>query len=105
MFGERKVNLRLTDRARTFVERFKASSNLKSPILSIGWGRFGRESEERWSIGLYDRSDLREGWRGIAPDFDFIVIQEWILDAVDNKVLDIDGKKGVATVEPQPEKS
>lgn len=100
MFGERKVNLQLSGRAREFIERYKAVSGLRSPILGLTWGRFSEESEERWSIGFYDRKDVREGWLGITPEFEFVVIQEWILDAVQNRVMDVDGDQGIVTFEP-----
>lgn len=100
MFGERKVNLQLTERAREFIERYKATCGLRSPILGLTWGRFSKEPEERWSIGFYDRKDLREGWLGITPEFEFVVIQEWVLNAVDNRVMDVDGDKGVVTFDP-----
>jgi hypothetical protein len=99
MFGERKINLQLTQRTREFLDRFKAKSKLDSPILGISWSRVSNESNERWTIGLYDRKDVREGWLGIAPEFEFIVIQEWVLDELDDKVLDFDDARGVVTIE------
>ena len=104
MFGERKVNLLLTTRTQEFLDRFKAKSKLNSPILGIGWSRVSRETTERWTIGLYDRKDVREGWLGIAPEFEFIVIQDWILDELDNKTLDFDDAAGTVTVEPIKER-
>jgi len=101
VFGERKVNLQLTERAKEFIERYKAKTNLKSPILSIGWAKFNRETEERWYVGFQDRNDVREGWVGIAPDFEFVVVQEWILDQMDDRVLDIDDGRGMVTVQPR----
>jgi hypothetical protein len=103
MFGERKVNLQLTDRAREFIEHSKASAKLKSPILSIGRVRFSGDTEDRWTIGFYERSDVREGWRGITPHFDFVVIQEWILDALDSKTLDVIDENGRAKIELKSE--
>jgi hypothetical protein len=100
MFGEQKVNLRVTDRTRAFLDRFKARSRLDDPVLGISWGRVGHETDERWTIGLYDRKDLREGWLGIAPDFDFVVVQDWALKALDDKVLDFDEDTGIVTVAP-----
>jgi hypothetical protein len=75
-------------------------SNLRSPVLSIGWSRFNQEPGERWFVGFYDRKDVREGWLGVAPEFEFVVIQEWILDAVDNRVMDIDDDRGTVTFDP-----
>ena len=100
MFGERQINLQLTERANDFIERNKVKSGLQSPILGLGWGTFSKESEERWSIGFYGRKDVREGWLGITPTFEFVVIQEWILDAVDNRIMDIDHDKGIVTFDP-----
>ena len=100
MFGERKVNLQLTERTREFLNRFKAKSKLSSPILGIAWSQVSRETTERWTIGLYDRKDVREGWLGIAPEFEFVVIQDWILGELDNKTLDFDDDAGTVTVEP-----
>jgi len=101
MFGERKVNLQLSKRTQAYLERFKANSKLSDPVLGLAWAGIPGETEERWTIGLYDRKDIREGWMGITPEFDFIVIQEWVLDQVDNKVLDFDERTGTITLEAQ----
>lgn len=105
MFGERKVNLQLTERAKQYVERYKASARLGSPILSIKWAKWSDEPAERWVIGFHDRNRLQEGWLGITPEFEFVVIQEWILDSLDGKTLDV-GENGVSvgTTPPQPPK-
>jgi hypothetical protein len=47
----------------------------------------------RWIIGFDDRDRVTrhgQGWFGITDDFEFHVLQEWILDVVDNRMLDID---------------
>lgn len=100
MFGERQVNLQITDRTRASLTRLIARSKLAEPILSISKGRFNDEAEERWSLGLYDRKGLREGWIGISPEFEFVVIQEWVLEALDNQLLDFDEAAGELTLSP-----
>ncbi|MEO8165889.1 MAG: hypothetical protein ABI619_10895 [Betaproteobacteria bacterium] len=94
MFGERAVNLKLTDRARERISQWKASSKLQSPVLSIKWAKWNDEPSERWVIGFHERSRVQEGWLGITPEFEFIVIQERVLDSLDGKTLDI-GEDGV----------
>lgn len=90
MFGERQVHLKLSERAKARIEELKANTSVKSPILSIKWAKWSDEPTEHWVIGLNDRDRVREGWIGQAPDFEFVVIQEWVLDALDGKVLDIE---------------
>lgn len=96
MFGERKVNLRFTERARNYIDRFKATAGLRSPILSIKWAKWSDEPIERWIIGFNDRSRVQEGWLGITPEIEFVVIQEWILDALEGKTLDVTEKGTIA---------
>lgn len=90
MFGERKINLQITNRARDYIDRIKSSAQLKSPILSIKWAKWNDEPREHWVVGLQDRNRVQEGWLGITPEIEFVVIQEWILSALDGKTLDID---------------
>jgi hypothetical protein len=98
MFGERKVNLTLTTRAKKYIEQMKAEGPFATPVLGISWSRVSDQQHEKWVIGLYEREDMREGWMGVAPEFDFIVIQEWILEAVNNKVLDV-SEAGQVTID------
>lgn len=49
---------------------------------------------------MCEKSDVREGWVGHAPGFDFVVIQEWVLDALDKQLLDFDDRAGVVTLTP-----
>ena len=58
--------------------------------MSIKWGKWNDESVERWIIGFHERDKIHEGWIGFAPEFDFVVIQEWILDSVEGKTIDIE---------------
>jgi hypothetical protein len=89
MFGERHLNLTLTPRAREWLETYKTKSGLKDPIPNIQWSRVRGESEEQLMLGLYERGNVREGWLGIADDFRFVVIQEWLFDRLDGKTLDV----------------
>ena len=89
LFGRRNVNLKITSRAREAIERYKQSSKLANPLLKIGWGKWSDETTERWTIGFYDRNKIQEGWVGSTDEFEFVVIQEWILDALDGKTIDI----------------
>ncbi|HZR02002.1 MAG TPA: hypothetical protein VFA81_02370 [Burkholderiales bacterium] len=94
MFGERNVNLKLSDRAKEHISELMAHSGLKSPILSIKWAKWNDEPTEHWVIGFYERERVQEGWLGKAPEFEFVVIQEWVFDSLDGKLLDI-GEAGV----------
>lgn len=89
LFGRKNVDLTLTPRALEKVTAWKNESKLESAIMSIGWGRWDHEAEDRWTIGFYEERMLVEGWVGIAPQIKFVTIQEWILDAVNGKTLDI----------------
>ena len=75
-------------------------AQLRSPIFGVLWVGKYDYPRGKWISGLYDRADDIPGWLGIAPEFEFVVVQEWVLDKVDNKVLDIDDK-GRITIEPQ----
>lgn len=101
MFGERRINLQLSVRAKDFIDRFKAKSNLSKPILALTWSGRSGQTEERWTIGLYDLPEVREGWLGVAPEFEFVVIQDWIFDKIDNKVLDFDEDTGFVAILPR----
>lgn len=98
MFGERKVNLRLTERAKNYIEQFRARAGLPSPILSIKWAKWSDEPAERWIIGFNDRSRVREGWLGVTTEMEFVVIQEWVLDALEGKTLDVT-EQGIVAIE------
>ena len=100
MFGKRQINLQLTQRTKAFVDRFKLTSNLTNPILGITWSRVSDEPNERWTLGLYERQDVHEGWLGVAPEFDFVAIQEWIFDELENRTLDFDNATGLVTLSP-----
>jgi hypothetical protein len=88
MFGERHLQLQLTDRARKWFDEYMSSSGLSNPIPMLQWSRVRGESDEQLMIGLYERDRVREGWLGIAGDFSFVVIQEWLLDRLEGKTLD-----------------
>ena len=95
MFGERRVDLQVTKRAKTVLDRWANASKLHSPILGIQWSLVKGHKYHKWGVGFYERHDVSEGWLGIAPEFEFIVIQEWILDKVDKKILDIDEQERI----------
>jgi hypothetical protein len=98
IFGERRVNLQLTERAAAAIERFLADAPVQHPLLSIWWARHGETEAERFSFGVYERADFREGWLGIAPQLQFAVIQDWLLDDLNDKVLDYDERDGKITL-------
>jgi|JI10StandDraft_1071094.scaffolds.fasta_scaffold161572_3 hypothetical protein len=98
MFGERKINLHVTERAQAVITRWSKASKLPSPILGIKWSLVRGHRRHKWGIGFYERSEVYEGWLGIAPDFEFIVVQEWLFDRIDNATLDIDDEERVSFV-------
>ena len=71
-------------------------------MVGISWVRPSGAPREGWGIGFYDRARIDElpGWLFIAPEFEFWVVQEWILYKFDNKVLDINEQERI-TIEPQ----
>jgi len=99
MFGERKVDLHVTERAKVVLERWAKDSKLQAPILGISWGIVKGHQHYKWRLGFYERKDVSEGWLGIAPDFEFIVIQEWVFDKIDKKILDIDEEEWVTFID------
>lgn len=88
MFGERHLRLQLTDRARKWFDDYMSTSGLKDPIPCLQWSRVRGDSHEQLMIGLYERDRVREGWLGIAGEFRFVVIQEWLFDQLEGKTLD-----------------
>ena len=100
MFGERHLTVHLTDQAREWIEQFKAKSGLRKPIPSFQWSRVRGEPKEKLMIGLYEMDNVQEGWLGIAGEFQFVVIQEWLFDRLDGKtidvVLDADGRSQIS---------
>jgi len=89
MFGKRHLALQLTSHARKWIDDYKAKSGLRDPIPTIHWSRVRGEAEEQLMIGLYEYDNVREGWLGIAEDFQFVVIQEWLFDRLEGKTLDL----------------
>jgi len=111
MFGTQKVNVTLTSRAKSRIDRDLALIKLRSPIFCLSWGTTaGRvngqwiESPLKWTIGYNERDTAveYEGWLGIADTFEFHVIQEWVLQAVDNRTLDIDENGQISFAPPIP---
>ena len=104
MFGKKNVALTMTERAREIVDAWGKSSKLNSPVIGIAWGRSSGASDDKFDLGFYEHANMPmiEGWLGIAPEFEFIVIQEWVLDALDNKTLDIDDH-GQIVITPVPD--
>ena len=88
MFGERHLSLQITDRARTWINDYTQRAGLRDPIPLFQWSRIRGEDNEQLMIGVYERGNVREGWLGIAGDFQFVVIQEWLFDRLDGKTLD-----------------
>lgn len=89
MFGEQHVDIKLTERAKEWIENYKSTSGLRDPIAGISWSRVRGEPHHKWMIGLYERSHINEGWLGIAKDFQFIILQNEIIERLNHKVLDI----------------
>jgi hypothetical protein len=88
--GELQCTLRLTEQAKGAVRRMLDDSGTPNATAGILWGKWQDERTEHWSIGLYDRKTA-EGWLVRSPDLEFIVIQDFIVERLDGKTLDIDG--------------
>ena len=100
--GCRNVRLMLTPRAQRYIEDWKQKSELEDPIVQIGWGRWNHESEDHWILGLNDKVRMGPdwpGWLGIAPEFQFVVINPMLFDRLDGCIMDIDSK-GSTKVDP-----
>jgi hypothetical protein len=71
-------------------------SGLQSPLPAILWGRADNEEADSFQIGFYEREELptSDPVRLVEADgVDFLVIQDWICDELEGKVIDvIDGK-------------
>ena len=98
LFGERHVNLQLTERAAVAIARLLRAAPVREPLLGIWLARHGADEPERLSFGVYERADFREGWLGTSPQLQFAVIQDWLLDDLNNKILDYDESDGVITL-------
>src|SRR3977135_2631950 len=93
--GSRNVRLMLTPLAQRYIDELKRNSDLEEPIVQIGWGRWNDESEDHWILGLNDRVRMGEdwpGWLGIAPEFQFVVINPTLFDRLDGCILDVNGR-------------
>lgn len=88
MFGRRNVDLRLSDRAKDWITHYVTNSTVKQPILGILVGAWAGESP-KLTLGIYDRAKVYEGWIGVCPDLEFVVINEDIFDQLNGKTLDI----------------
>lgn len=96
MLPPKTLNLRIGDRLRSVLEAKALSSGLVSPMPAILWGKWDDEGEEHYSIGFYDRDNLpiSDPVRIVeAGGLQFLILQDWICEAVHGKELDVvDGK-------------
>lgn len=96
MLPKRVVNLKVGTSLKEMLDQRQLACGLQNPIPAILWGREDSQKEESLVIGFYERDELPEQdpIRIIEADgIEFLVIQDWICDALDGKSLDIvDGK-------------
>lgn len=94
MLGTRNVSLQLSSEAQEWLEGFIAASPLRDPLPGIIYGRWRDESEDHWSIGLYDRSDLPniDMWLCISPDWEFLAFEHMINSLKEKTIYFQEGK-------------
>lgn len=96
MLERKVVNLRLSDRLREELRQRIAASSLSNPLPGILLGKEESQSYESLVIGLYEREKIpkEDPIRLIEADgIEFLVIQDWLCDEFEGKLLDeVDGK-------------
>lgn len=92
LHGELQCTLRLTERAKAALGRMIGDSGTPNATAGILWGKWHNERSQHWSIGLYDLKTA-EGWLVKSPDLEFIVVQDFLIEKLDGKTLDIDGRQ------------
>lgn len=89
MLGQLDSTLRISERALRWITRILAKSTVRNPIAGVIWGKWTTEEAEHWSIGVYDR-DTVEGWLVRSPNLEFVVVQDFLIERLNGKVLDVD---------------
>ena len=96
MLEKRVLNTQIGDRLRTIIAHHARASDLKQPVPSLVLGRSENEPEERLGLGFYERCDIPQGEpiRLVEADgIEFLIIQDWLCDELDGKLVDfLDGK-------------
>lgn len=96
LYGELGCTLRLSERAKLWIRRMIDESKLPNATAGILWGKWERDPSDYWSIGLYDKSTA-EGWLVKSPDLEFVIVQDFLVERLDGKTLDIDGNRITVT--------
>lgn len=80
MLGTKNVDLKLAPKAQEWLEGFIAASPLEDPLPGVIYGRWKEESEDHWSIGLYDRPDLPniDMWLCTGLGWEFLAFEHMI---------------------------
>ena len=64
-------------------------STVRNPIAGVIWGKWTTEEAEHWSIGVYDKETV-DGWLVRCPNLQFVVVQDFVVQKLNGKTLDID---------------
>jgi hypothetical protein len=89
ILGELQSTLQVTSRAKAWIENALAETTVPNAILGILWGKWESELSERWSIGIYNRETV-SGWMVSSPEFEFVIVQDFLISRLNGKTLDID---------------
>ena len=96
MLPKINTNIQMSSNLKETVTRECDESGLNSPLPSILWGNDGGNSEEYFMLGLYERNLVPsdEPIRIIEIEgMEFLIIQDWICDELEGKILDIENGK------------
>jgi hypothetical protein len=89
MHGELESNLEVPQSTLDWIQYRFSRSTVRNPILGIIWGKWTTEGDQHWSVGVYNR-DTAEGWIVRCPNLEFVIVQDFLLERLNGKILDID---------------
>lgn len=102
------IKLEVTDVAKERIQDRMRNCGLSSPIPGIIWAKWSDERQYKWQIGFYEEGEILEGWFLDASGMTIYLYQDWLLDKLDNSILDIINdsivvRKGFDEVKPEPD--
>lgn len=99
MLAKRLLNIKIGDRFRRALEEGSSASGLTDPLPGLLWGKWDDETQEYYSIGFFERSEIptEDPIRIVEADgIEFLITQDWICEDLEGKGLDIvDGQLSV----------
>jgi hypothetical protein len=93
-----KSTLKVTDVALGEIRHKLADSVLENPVPGLVWGKWDNEETDTWHIGFYELKNATLGKFLEASGITFYLLQYWMAEELEGKVVDIRDKKIV--IEP-----